>query len=173
MNRSRILLHLLWLVPVVVLALYLLNPAGVPSWDPRGRLLGAIPYREPSVSMSPTIGPGSIVVACTWAYVGASPERGDIIVFRPPQEPSPPYLKRVVGVAGDEVKIEDGRLSIGGELQNELYINPGDPGGQVFEAVIPVAHVFVAGDNRGNSYDSRHFGPVPTSEIIGKICGGP
>ena len=171
MKYSRVLLHLCWMAPVVVVALYLLNPAGVPSWDPRGRLLGVIPYRVPAVSMAPTLTEGSIVAACTWAYLRTAPQRGDVIVFRPPHDRTVPYLKRVVGLEGDEVKFKDGKLFLGGVLQDESYIHSDDSLEEEFDTVVPNAHVFVAGDFRSRSYDSRHFGPIPESDILGKICG--
>lgn len=171
MKASRLLLHLCWALPTAALALYVINPAGVPTWDPRGRLLGVIPYRVPADSMAPTIRNGSLVAACTWAYVRSTPERGDVIVFRPPHDPATPYLKRVVGLAGEEVRLEDGKLFIDGVLQEEPYTHPHDSMDEVFSATVPDAHVFVAGDNRSRSYDSRHFGPIPLSDVVGKVCG--
>lgn len=170
MKLSRLLLHLCWVLPTATLALYVVNPAGVPSWDPRGRLLGIIPYRIPANSMAPTFPKGSLVFACTWSYFRATPERGDVIVFRPPHDRATSYLKRVVGLEGEAVRLKDGKLFIDGVPQGEPYTYPNDSLQEEFEARVPGAHVYVAGDFRSRSYDSRHFGPVPLSDIVGKIC---
>lgn len=170
MKLARALLHLCWIVPTTLLGLYLVNPAGVPTWDPRGRLVGVIPYRVPADSMAPTFPDDSLVAACTWAYVGSSPERGDVIVFRPPHDPQMPFMKRVVGLEGESIRFEDDTLYVDGVPQHEPYLVPGDRPDDDFETVVPNSHVFVAGDYRSRSYDSRHFGPVPASAIIGKIC---
>lgn len=171
MKWSRIVLHACWAAPAVTLALYLINPAGVPSWDPRGRLLGVIPYRVPADSMAPTFPRGSHVLACTWAYSRSTPARGDVIVFRSPDDRATPFFKRVVGLAGDELEFRDGKLLIDGVLRHEAYTRPNDPVRENIETIVPDAHVFVAGDHRSRSYDSRHFGPVPLSDIVGKACG--
>lgn len=126
MKLSRLLLHLCWVLPAATLALYVVNPAGVPSWDPRGRLLGIIPYRIPANSMAPTFPKGSLVFACTWSYFRATPERGDVIVFRPPHDRATSYLKRVVGLEGEAVRLKDGKLFIDGVPQGEPYTYPND-----------------------------------------------
>ncbi|HLT19632.1 MAG TPA: signal peptidase I [Thermomicrobiales bacterium] len=101
------------------------------------------------------------------------PQRGDIIVFDPPiHSTDKPYIKRVIGLPGERVSIRDGSVYINGERLDEEYLGststswPGRP--DDFELLIPEEHVFVMGDNRNNSTDSRSFGPIPYSDIIGR-----
>ena len=113
----------------------------------------------------------------TWViYRFDPPKRGDIIVFDPPNGDSKPYIKRVIGTAGETVEIHDGNVYVNGIKLDEPYIRAGitdcgttdgkpDPCPTV---VVPEGDVFVLGDNRRNSSDSRVFGPVPIDNIIGK-----
>ena len=101
------------------------------------------------------------------------PQRGDIVVFHPPVgRAEKPYIKRVIGLSGEHVAIHDGSVFVNGELLDEQYLGatttswPGRP--PDYEVVVPEGHVFVLGDNRNNSTDSRSFGPVSVEEIIGK-----
>lgn len=101
------------------------------------------------------------------------PQRGDIIVFDPPISSSDkPYIKRVIGLPGERISIHDGAVYINGQRLEEEYLGstatswPGRP--DDFELLIPEDHVFVMGDNRNNSTDSRSFGPIPYSDIIGR-----
>lgn len=171
MKLSRVLLYLIWVIPGILLIVYFLNPLGVPTWDPRGRVLGVIPYRVPASSMAPTYPARSFVLACTWAYARSTPALGDVIVFWPPTDPGTPYVKRIVGIGGDTVQFADGALERNGVEQHEPYLMPGPARGDDHRSSVPQGHVFVAGDNRSNSRDSRHFGPVPNDAIIGRICG--
>jgi signal peptidase I len=157
-------------VAVATGAAYLVNPANVPSPDPRGRLAGYIPYTLASESMAPRYPGGTRVLTCTWAYVGDEPARGDVIAFRPPHTPVT-LAKRTVGLPGEILRFSGGVLTVDGIAIDEPYLFPGDVAGADFEAVVPDGHVFVAGDYRSRSMDSRHFGPVASSSIIGKVCG--
>lgn len=100
------------------------------------------------------------------------PERGDIVVFDPPTPSNKPYIKRVIGLPGETVTIRDGAVFIDGQELNETYLRGEEtecPGrDECEEVVVPEGHVFVLGDNRDNSQDSRGFGPVPVENIIGK-----
>lgn len=99
------------------------------------------------------------------------PERGDIVVFNPPDDDKP-YIKRIVGLPGDVVEFADGNVIVNGMRLNEPYIQEGItrcPGGICDEPItVPEGHVFVLGDNRRNSEDSRFFGPITVESIIGK-----
>jgi signal peptidase I len=101
------------------------------------------------------------------------PERGDIIVFNPPVDgESKPYIKRVIGLPGETVSVHDDAVYVDGQRLTEPYLE----GERSFcagqnecpEVVVPEKSVFVMGDNRDNSTDSRKFGPVSTDRIIGK-----
>jgi signal peptidase I len=100
--------------------------------------------------------------------------RGDVVVLHPPDEPedSTPFIKRVIGVAGDHLQLRDGTVWIDGVELNEPYLAPGsvtEPGFDDTTAWdIEDGEVFVMGDNRLDSRDSREFGTVATSEIIGR-----
>lgn len=138
-------------------------------------------YEIPSESMYPTLKPRDRVVVNKLAYRLGSVERGDLIVFRRPESeratPDQPdqMIKRVVGVAGDVVEARGGVVYIDGAPLDET----GD-GGYLDASVItanlaqPVTvkpgHVFVMGDNRESSRDSRFFGPVPEHDIIGRAA---
>ncbi|MFR6437149.1 MAG: signal peptidase I [Peptoniphilaceae bacterium] len=102
--------------------------------------------------------------------------RGDIIIFSPPtKEKKKRYIKRIIGLPGDKVSIEEGKISINDKLLNEPYIEDG----LYTEAIyldapyrIPEDELFVVGDNRqpGGSIDSRTFGDVPFKNVVGKVC---
>ena len=97
------------------------------------------------------------------------PERGDIIVFHPPHEPNREFVKRVVGLPGERVSIKDGQLLIAGEsLPSSYSIGLSSSENQIF-APLGNDDYFVLGDNRGQSTDSRDWGPVPLDNIIGKV----
>lgn len=100
------------------------------------------------------------------------PERGDVVVLDPPVQSSQPFIKRVIGLPGETVTFRDGYVYIDGQRLDEPYIE----GGITFcsgrrscnYGPIPEGMVFVLGDNRENSEDSRFFGPVPIENLIGK-----
>ncbi|SFH79260.1 signal peptidase I [Modicisalibacter xianhensis] len=164
------------------------------------------PFQIPSGSMRPTLKVGDFILVNKFTYglrlpvlhteivdLG-EPERGDVMVFRFPEEPSVNFIKRVVGLPGDHIRYEDKQLYVNGEpvpkqlldatpeeapgelLFEEklgehvhgLYNNPRDPGPQVRELVVPEGHYFMMGDNRDHSNDSRYWGFVPQENIVGK-----
>ncbi len=100
------------------------------------------------------------------------PQRGDIVVLHPPIERGKPYIKRVIGLPGERLSIHDGAVYINGERLEEPYLNglatswSGTLGQQ--ELTIPTGQVYVLGDNRSNSSDSRAFGPIDIDQIIGR-----
>jgi len=100
------------------------------------------------------------------------PERGDIVVFDPPTPSNKPYIKRVIGLPGEEVTIQDGSVFVDGQKVSEAYLQGEETECRGRDAcdtgIVPDGHVFVLGDNRDNSEDSRGFGPVPVENIIGK-----
>jgi signal peptidase I len=127
-------------------------------------------FRIPSESMVPTLEVGDRVLANKFIYRLTEPERGDVVVFESVGEGDDQKLiKRVVGVVGDEIEVRNGTLLVNGEEQEEPYLNENLPFTGSYEPTeVPEEHVFVMGDNRGNSADSRVFGPLPVENIEGE-----
>ncbi len=159
------------------------------------------PFRIPSGSMMPTLLKGDFIFVQKYAYGlrlpvtetrivdTGSPERGDVVVFRLPSNPSVNYIKRVVGLPGDVLVYDQHRLTINGEtVALEDSQHPAEPrfteqlGERSHEILInqprytvadgeyrvPEGHYFVMGDNRDNSKDSRFIGPIPETHLVGE-----
>jgi signal peptidase I len=132
------------------------------------RWLVAEPFVIQSGSMQPTLHPGDHVIVDKLAYRRGAPARGDLIVFRRPRT-GEIMLKRLVAVGGDQVGIEDGVLHVNGRAWAEPFVNHRLVDSVYFGPVrVPRGSVFVMGDQRNDSVDSRAFGPVPTSRILGR-----
>lgn len=124
-------------------------------------------FRIPSESMSPTLKVGDSVLAAKFAYRFSEPERGDLAVFDGPEGTT---IKRVVGLPGDTVAVRDGVLVVNGDAKREPYVDYELTDSSFFGPErVPEGHVFVMGDNRSNSLDSRSFGPVPEEDLTGKV----
>jgi signal peptidase I len=125
------------------------------------------PFTIHQISMRPTLEEGDRILLNRLSYHFREPARGDIIVFHSPITEGEDLVKRIVAVADDRVSISGGKLSVNGVAQNEPYLL--EPGfeGDLAETVIPAGEVFVMGDNRNNSGDSRMFGPISKDIIIG------
>jgi len=138
----------------------------------------------PSPSMVPTLQVGDRIMVNKLSYDFHGVHRGDIVVFkRPPleQQDYPDLVKRVVGLPGDSVSTQNGHLYINGKLLSEPWLPPGptsytgalpDDGHPRFNmpgpVTVPAGEYFVMGDNRTNSEDSRYFGPIQQSLIVGR-----
>ena len=105
-------------------------------------------------SMRPTLQSRERLVVNKFIYRFQQPVKGEVIVFRYPRDPSRDFIKRVIAVAGDTIEIKDGRVFVNGQLQNEEYILEKTRGSYPLSTV-PEGHIFVMGDNRNNSEDSR------------------
>lgn len=165
----------------------------------------AEPFRIPSGSMLPTLKVGDFILVNKFSYglrlpvlnkkfVSISePQRGDVIVFRYPENPSVDYIKRVIGVPGDEVAYYNKVLYINGkpakqqpdgevmvdfytykqfneeykDTRHKIFVNPMMPAAD-FVITVPEKKYFVMGDNRDNSRDSRVWGYVPEENLVGK-----
>ena len=104
------------------------------------------------------------------AYKVASPRRGDLVIARDPRSPGPRYLKRIVGLPGEEVCMSEGTLTIDGSALPEPYLD-GLPAALGLESKtwgLRDGEYFIMGDNRAHSTDSREFGPVQSRHILGK-----
>ena len=126
------------------------------------------PYTIPSPSMQPTLEQGDRVLVNRLSYHFRSPKPGDVVVFHPPAaEGTEPFIKRVVAIGGDKVSVHDGRLWVNGGAQDESYLKEYPIVGDFTEITVSEGYVWVMGDNRNNSKDSRAFGEVPEEDIIG------
>lgn len=119
-------------------------------------------------SMAPRIHDGDRILIDHLSYVFGEVQRGDIVVLKYPLDPSVDYIKRVVGLPGDDVVLEDGEVWVNGQRIEEPYVTQADPFARVRVHVKP-AHYFVLGDNRPRSCDSRDFGLVPQDYIRGRV----
>ena len=123
----------------------------------------------PSKSMVPTLKVQDRVLVNKFIYRFSEPERGDIVVFQSVEGSREELIKRVVGLPGDEIAVRGGKLFVNGEPQSEPHVNKKFPDrSSAAPTTIPKGHVFVMGDNRANSHDSRRFGPVPERNIEGE-----
>ena len=131
------------------------------------RLFALQPYIIPSSSMEPAIIPGDRILVNRLAYKFWAPSRGDIVVFAFPKDPSRTFVKRVIAVEGETVELRDNQVLINGLVLKEPYLKSGDypPFGP---QTVPKDKVFVLGDNRRYSGDSREWGLLPQSYLIGK-----
>jgi signal peptidase I len=172
-----------WIEWVAIVALALLAAFAIKTW-----LVQA--FYIPSASMVPTLQVGDRILVDKVSYDLHSIHRGDIVVFsRPPADSSDPSIndlvKRVVGLPGDSVSSVNNVLYVNGHAQSEPYLPAGTvttgnfsqaPGCQLSAAaaanqscVIPKGEYWVMGDNRGDSKDSRVFGPIKGSLVIGRV----
>lgn len=97
----------------------------------------------------------------------SSPERGDVVVVSIPSQNDELLIKRVIGLPGDTVAIHDGQVFVNGQILDEPYLTK-PTSGNYGPIVIPPLHIFVLGDNRSFSNDSRNFGSVPLDRVIGR-----
>lgn len=122
--------------------------------------------RVDGTSMVPTLQNGEYILINKLAYELGQPERGDIIVFSYPDDNGQDLIKRVIGLPGDTVKIENGVVTINGQILEEPYI--AQPPIYTGEWTVPDGSLFVLGDNRNDSRDSHQWGLLPQENIIGK-----
>lgn len=122
--------------------------------------------RVDGFSMEPTLHNGEFVIVNKMAYQFGEPKHGDVIVFRYPRDPDQEYIKRVIGLPGDRVRIINGEVYVNDERIEEPYIAAA-PRYQS-EWGVPEGSLFVLGDNRNNSSDSHNWGPVAMEYVIGR-----
>jgi signal peptidase I len=133
----------------------------------------AQPYQVEQQSMENTLLPHQYVLVDKLTPRFDPYKRGDIVVFTPPggSPSSTPFIKRVIGLPGDVLDLRNGHVFINGQQIDEPYVYPGqttEPLGGQDHWVVPPNTLFVMGDHRENSTDSRVFGPVPIANIIGR-----
>ncbi len=145
-------------------------------------------FKIPSGSMIPTFKVGDRIFVNKFIY-GArvpltpwslpavrQPKRGDIIVFKSPEDPKKDFVKRLIAVGGEEVEIREGKIYINGSVMDEpasirtvYYYNAGNYGFEGKATKVPEDSYFALGDNSGSSRDSRYWGFVPKKNMIGKV----
>lgn len=133
------------------------------------------PNQVKGASMEPNLHNGDYIFTSKITYKFRPVERGDIVVFKSPKNPDIEYIKRVIGLPGDQVKVQNGDVYINEVILEENYTaaktNLWD-GGLMREGenyVVPEGNILVFGDNRPRSSDSREFGAIPISSIIGQV----
>ncbi len=133
------------------------------------------PFLVRGASMEPTFSSGTYLIIDEISYRFNAPVRGDIVVFRFPIDTSQRFIKRVIGLPGETVEIEDGKVVVYSEgadhqdafVLEELYLSGGTPGNSKLE--LSEGEYYVMGDNRSFSSDSRSWGAVSKDNIIGKV----
>lgn len=133
-------------------------------------------YEIPSGSMEDTIMTGDMVFSEKLTYYGSEPQPGDIITFKDPEIPSRTLIKRVVATGGQTVQLIDGKVYVDGRELDEPYTDGKESwpllssyGSPVeYPYTVPEGELWVMGDNRTNSQDSRYFGSIPVSSVTGK-----
>jgi signal peptidase I len=173
-KRSRLIDY--GIVAVVAIALALLVQAFLIK-----------PYRIPSESMASTLRPGDRVLVNRVVYHLREPHRGDVMVFRYPEDLNVIFIKRIVGVPGDTLQVREGLLWVNGRPADEPYVHRTagrrdptaasapvagstmrEPWSLAQPYKVPADSYFVMGDNRTDSDDSRFWGTVPRADVIGE-----
>lgn len=127
------------------------------------------PVQVEGLSMAPQLVTHQRLLINKFFYKFKPVDRGDIVVFRFPNDTSRSYIKRIIGLPGDEVKIQDGQPVVNGKFLNEPYLALGYLDRRSYSTVnVPPNHYYVLGDHRDSSYDSRHRGVINKTTIYGK-----
>lgn len=122
--------------------------------------------RVENISMQPTLHEGEFVLVNKLAYRLGNYQRGDVVVFHYPRDPSEDYIKRLIGLPGDTVKVENGKVYVNGLELEESYIAAEPQYTSMW--VVPDEELFVLGDNRNQSSDSHSWGFVPVENVVGR-----
>lgn len=157
--------YILEVIRIVVVALAIIIPI---------RYFLVQPFYVKGASMEPNFEDHEYLIIDELSYRFRLPQRGDIVVFRYPYDPSQFFIKRVIGLSGERVEVRNGTIRIAnadhpnGFVLLEPYLTPGvaTPGDR--RIVLGPAEYFVLGDNRRASFDSKDFGPIPRRSIVGR-----
>ncbi len=134
----------------------------------------AEPFIVSGASMDPTFASGQFLIVDRLSYRFAPPQRGDVVIFEYPNDPSVYFIKRIIGLPGETVKISDGIVTIvnvdypNGLQLTEPYVEPSHDSHDSATEVLGPTQYFVMGDNRAQSSDSRAWGPLPANLIVGR-----
>lgn len=132
------------------------------------------PHNVEGASMEPTFSNGDYILTDKITYLLRKPDRGEVVIFHPPQSESIEYIKRIIGLPGDVIEYDDRRILINGRLLSEPYLAyahtliPPETIKGATTITVPENNYYVLGDNRGNSYDSRYFGVIDSENIEGR-----
>ena len=129
----------------------------------------AQPFLVQGASMEPNFSTGDYLLVDEATYYFREPSRGEVIVFENPNNTAEYYIKRIIGLPGEEVVVSDGEIAINGEVLEESYLQDGISvnGRYVFQ--LDEDEFFVMGDNRPQSFDSRNWGPLGEKLIVGVV----
>ena len=131
------------------------------------------PVKVEGTSMMPSLDDQERIFVNKYVYRLEPIQRGDIVVFRYPRDPSKSFIKRVIGLAGDRIRIDSGEVFVNGDALEEDYVPAAYADQRSYpETVVPANSYFVLGDHRTMSNDSRDFGPVNVGHIYGKAVFG-
>ncbi len=132
------------------------------------------PMQVQGASMEPTLHTGDRLIVNRVIYKVRQPERGDVVIIKSPQNPDIDFVKRVIGLPGDNVLLKNGEVYINNVLLPEPFVADktfaweDKPIIEDLPFVVPKDEIIVMGDNRPRSSDSREFGPIPISSIVGE-----
>jgi signal peptidase I len=131
------------------------------------------PFFVKGQSMDPNFENGDYLIVDELSYNFRAPERGEVVVFKYPNDLSQRYIKRIIGLPGETVEIQGGKITIlnasGKDILNEEYLSPGTLTLGDIKVTLGEKEYFVLGDNRASSSDSRRWGVLPEEDIIGRV----
>ncbi len=173
---SKLLIMLFIIISLGLVSIYYINPYNLKTDNIRPRVFGFDIYQIPSKSMEPLLTPGDYISVSNLAYSDNVPKRNDVIVFYRKRiknsETKVQYIKRIVGIEGDNIQLQNGKLFVNKTLVNEIYVSASNNKTpyslNMSLLTVPQNHVFVMGDNRDKSADSRIYGSIAVNEIIAK-----
>jgi signal peptidase I len=169
----------LWVAVLLLLVLgadgfiFATNPLHVPEGYVSARLLGLQSFQELDPSMEPTLPEKKSLLVSAWPYWHADPRPGDIVAFVYPPDPSQADVKRVIALAGSTVEIRNSVVLVDGKVIDEPYLHGVTPSSNMPRSMrrvtVPAGRLFVMGDNRDQSDDSRRWGAIARDSVIGKF----
>ncbi len=131
------------------------------------------PFFVQGISMEPNFGSGDYLIIDEITYRFRDPQRGEVVVFKYPKNPSQRYIKRIIGLPGEAIEIKEGKIIIIDEAESQTldesgYLPLGQTSGNIRVSLLENEY-FVLGDNRAFSSDSRRWGPLPRENIVGRV----
>jgi signal peptidase I len=157
----------------VYIAFFLISSVALDAIvESRATIFGYETFRLPASSMRDTLLPGDHFISNTWKYKTTLPKRSELVIFRLPKDPSIKYVKRIIGLPGETIEVKGRELLVDGTGLSEPYVTASNNQGTPFgngRFQVPANSYFVMGDNRDNSYDSRHWGVVPFDNLHGSV----